>query len=322
MSKSSVNVLIFTYNQENLVKETLESVINQSYQNISKIIVADDGSTDETPHIIEEHALRNPLIEPVLAKKNKGIAYNMNRALKRVDADYVSFLDGDDLMFPQKIEKQVNYLDANPDLVACSHDMDVFDSSKGRSLGKFSEVISFKKIKGKIGVESIFDPSILLCPSSNMYRAEILPSDGFDTRVKYFYEFLFMVEVLIKGKLGFMDEVLGLYRLHSANVTSSPDFKELGLENTLIVYSIITSRYPELYSQVKKRKTATYLARILEYIRDGNNKRAKDLSKVLMSEGSIFKGFVAYMASFILSEERAEKLFKNKRLIKIFLKYG
>jgi glycosyltransferase involved in cell wall biosynthesis len=60
MSKPSVNILIFTYNQENLVKETIESVINQSYDNITRIIIADDGSTDKTPEIIERYALNNP----------------------------------------------------------------------------------------------------------------------------------------------------------------------------------------------------------------------------------------------------------------------
>lgn len=117
-----MNVLIFTFNQETIVKETIESILNQSYENINKIIIADDGSSDDTPYIIQEYALDNPQIEPILAKKNKEIAYNMNRALQRADGEYISFLDGDDLMFQQKIEKQVKYLNTNPDLVGCAHD--------------------------------------------------------------------------------------------------------------------------------------------------------------------------------------------------------
>ena len=58
----------------------------------------------------------------------------MNRALKQADGEYVAFLDGDDLMYNQKIEKQVNYLNLNTDLVSCAHDMDVFDTSKGMIL--------------------------------------------------------------------------------------------------------------------------------------------------------------------------------------------
>ncbi len=320
MSKTSVNVLIVTYNQENLVKDTLDSVLNQSYDNISKIIIADDGSTDETPNIIKEYALTNPSIKPILAKKNRGITYNMNRALKHTDGDYISFLDGDDQMYPQKIEKQVNYLDINHDLVGCMHDMDVFDSCMGKMLGKFSEVLSFKNnIEGKIQVESIFDPSILLCPSSSMYRSEILPVNGFDDRLEYWSEFLFIVEILMKGDLGFMDEVLGLYKLHGSNASLSVGMKESGLETALIVYSIIQSRYPELYSLVKRRRNATYLANILECVKDGNNEKAKNLSKILISEGNYFKGLGAFLLSSTLNKERAHKLLNNKRIMNFFV---
>ena len=321
MIKPTVNILIFTYNQEAIVKDTIESVINQSYENINKIIISDDGSTDRTRDIIMEYANNNPIIEPVLAKKNKGIAYNMNRAIKLVDGEYASFLDGDDLMYTDKIKKQVEYLSVNPDLVACAHDMDVFDSCKKKIIGKFTEKINFKKIDEKIDVKSLFDPSLLICPSSIMYRVKNIPENGLDTRIKYWYEFLFILEVLMNGDLGFIDEILGIYHLHSNNVTSSDDFKELGLENSLIVYSIILSRYPELYPLVKKRRNVTYLAKILENIQYGNNNKAKMLSKVLMSEGSFFKGFAAYFALLILNKKRADKLFQNKKFIKAFLKY-
>lgn len=322
MSKSSVNICIVTYNQENLVRDTLDSVLNQSYDNITKIVVADDGSTDETPNTIMEYASNNPSIQPILAKENKGITYNMNRTLKHADSDYVSILDGDDQMYPQKIEKQVEFLDINPDLTGCVHDMDVFDSCNGEMLGKFSEVISFKnKIEDRIRVESIFDPALLLCPSSTMYRFEKLPLSGYDNRVKYFSEFLFIVEVLMKGDLGFMDDVLGLYNLHGSNASLSKGMKESGLETALIVYSIIQSRYPELHSLVKRRRNATYLANILECVKDGNNEKAKNLSKVLISEGSYVKGLGAYLLSSIFNKERIDKLYQNKRLLKFFVKH-
>jgi glycosyltransferase involved in cell wall biosynthesis len=321
MAKPSVDILIFTYNQEKLVKDTIESVINQSYENISKIIVADDGSTDKTQELINAYAIDNPLIEPVLGKENKGIAYNMNRALKRSNAYYVSFLDGDDIMFQHKIKKQVEYLTKNPDLVACAHDMDVFDVCKGKSLGNFSEVINFKKVERKITLESLFNPSLLLCPSSIMYKSEIIPNNGLDSRLKYWYDFLFIVEVLIKGDLGVMDEVLGSYKLHEGNATKSIDMNELGLENALLAYSIIIAKYPELYSLVKKRRNATYVSKIMECIKKGDVDRAKKLSRILISEGSFSKGIVSYFLSSILNEKRVDSLLNNKGLLNFVLKH-
>ena len=172
MNGPPVDVAVIAYNQEELIKETIESVINQSYRNINQIIITDDGSTDNTPKIIEDYSLTNPLIKPILAKKNKGIAHNANRALKEISAKYVFFIAGDDLMHPLKIEKQMNYLKLNKDLVACAHDMDVYNSNTRKSLGKFSEIISFKKVKGELNVKSIFDPSLFICASSFLYKTE------------------------------------------------------------------------------------------------------------------------------------------------------
>lgn len=321
MTKPSVNVAIITYNHENLIKGSIDSVLNQSYDNITKIIIADDGSSDKNPEIIEYYASNNPIIEPILAKNNEGIAYNMNRALNHVDGEYMSILSGDDKMFPYKIEKQVNYLKKNPEVVTCVHNMDVFNFSSKQSLGKFSEVMSFKKIIGKAGVESLFDPSICHAASSVMYRTEKISEISFDERLKFRNDFLFDVEVLMKGKLGFIDEILGRYRIHGDNVTLSDEVKKFGLEDSLIAYSIIIARYPELHSLVNKRRNATYMANILECVRNGNSDRAKNLSKVLMSEGSYIKGLGAYLLSSIFNKERVDKLYQNKRLLKFFVKH-
>jgi glycosyltransferase involved in cell wall biosynthesis len=321
MDKFTVDIIVITYNQESLIKQTLDSIINQSYENINQIIVTDDGSSDETPIIISEYADNNPLIKPILAKKNKGIAYNINRGLNEIEADYVSIIGGDDLMYRHKIEKQVNYLNLNSDSVICAHDMDVFNTNIGKSLGKFSETVSFKKIQGKANVESIFDPSIFLCPSSFLYRSKIIPENGFDTRLKYLNDFVFSVDLLMEGNLGFIDEVLGTYRIHGNNVTCSEEAKTMGFEDALLAFSIMLSRYPELYKLIKQRKVATYLDQILKSIKNGDSNKARLLSKVLISEGSNIKGASAYLLSFILNKEIIDKIYGNRKLLQLFLKF-
>jgi glycosyltransferase involved in cell wall biosynthesis len=321
MNNPSVDVVIITYNQENLIKETIESVINQTYDNLMKIIITDDGSTDKTPKIIEDYAENNPIIKPILAKKNKGIAHNINRALKYVSSDYVCIMGGDDLMHTQKIEKQVNYLNSKDDLVACGHDMDVFNTNTNQSMGKFSEIISFKKVNGELNIKSIFDPSLFICPSSFLYIREKLPKNGFDTRLKYLNDFLFTVELLMKGNIGYTDEILGTYRIHGNNVTSSDDAKKMAFEDALIAFSIIISKYPELMKLVKKRKEALYIDQILKSVGEGNSKRAKILSKVLIYECSYFKGIGAYLISFMLNKERVDYIYQNRTLLKFFLRF-
>jgi len=153
-----------------------------------------------------------------------------------------------------------------------------------------------------------------------MYRYDVIPRNGFDCRVKFWSEFIFIVDVLMKGNLGFINEVLGQYTLHENNATSSRVMKESGFENALIVYSIILAKYPELHSLIKKRRSATYLAKIIESIKNDDIARAKNFSKVLISDGNYFKGLSAYLLSLILDKERIEKLYKNEKLMKFFIK--
>ena len=307
-----VSVVTITYNQEDYIAEAIESVLGQTYKNI-EIIVADDGSTDNNPTIINEYACKHSIIKPVLAKENKGIAYNMNRALELVEGEYVAWLDGDDLMLPHKIEKQVRYLNTNLDVIACGHDMEVFHSPTGESLGRHSKVISTKRVKGKIDVRFLFDPTIFLCPlSAIMLRREYIPAHGFDIRLKYANDYLFEIEVFRKGKIGYIDEVLGKYRRHSKAVTGRSDVEEIGFEERLIALSIAMARYPELYRLIKRRRTAFYLYEAVESIKRGDKRRAKNISKVLISEGSYIRGLFAYAASQILSEGLVNKAYNSK----------
>ena len=314
MSKENkeVDVLIISYNNEDFIKETMESVLNQNYSNIRKIIIADDGSKDSTQNIIKEYADKYPQIEPVLAKENKGIAHNVNRGLKRIKAEYVASMGGDDLMFPEKIEKQVEYLNNNPDVVVCSHDMDVFNSVNRQSMGCFSEILNYKKFKDKVGVEYLFDPAMSLCPPSYMFRSKVIPKKGYDTRLKLLSELIFDTEVLMNGKMGYIDEVLGIYRRNGNNVSTNNIRDEIGLEEFLIAYSIIVARYPELNKYVQRGKSALYFSKAMRCMMKGNKKRAKDLSKVLITEGNYVKGTFAYLISSIISSNFLNRVYESK----------
>lgn len=321
MNNPYVDVAIIAYNQENLIQETLDSAINQSYKNIGQIIVADDGSTDNTAKIIKDYASCNPKIKPVLSENNEGIPYNVNRALNYVKSDYVCIVGGDDLLHTDKIEKQLNYLSSNPHLVGCAHDMEVFNSEEGRNLGKFSEVISYKKVRGEISIEQLFEPSLFLCPSSILYKTDKIPKHFFDTRLKYLNDFLFNVDVLMEGNIGFIDDILGTYRIHGGNITTNTEAQKLAFEDALIALAIIISRYPELSSSVNRRKQALYMDQILKNIKEGNNSRAKLLSKNLISEGFYLKGISGFLLANTLNKDRIERIYQNRKVLGFFLKF-
>jgi glycosyltransferase involved in cell wall biosynthesis len=107
-----VSILIPTYNTEKFIRSTIESVQNQTYTNWEMILV-DDASTDNTIVIIEEFAQNDSRIKLFKLPENRGNGFARNAALEKATGKYIAYLDADDLWFPEKLEKQIQFLKAN-----------------------------------------------------------------------------------------------------------------------------------------------------------------------------------------------------------------
>lgn len=104
-----VSIITPTYNAEKFITETLKSVQNQTYQNWEMILV-DDASTDETVKIISAFAEKDSRIKLFKLEKNSGNGFARNIALEKAIGKYIAYLDADDLWFPNKLEKQIQFL--------------------------------------------------------------------------------------------------------------------------------------------------------------------------------------------------------------------
>lgn len=112
-----VSVLLPNYNNAPYLKEAIDSILNQTFTDFEFIIV-DDGSTDNSIEIINSYDdLRIILI---LKEENSGIVDTLNRGLENAKGEYLVRMDGDDISFPDRIEKLVYFLDENPEIGVCS----------------------------------------------------------------------------------------------------------------------------------------------------------------------------------------------------------
>jgi len=107
-----VSILTPTYNTEKFISGTIKSVQNQTYQNWEMILV-DDASTDKTVSIIEEFVRNDKRIKLFRLVKNSGNGFARNEALEKASGKFIAYLDADDLWFPEKLEKQIQFLKAN-----------------------------------------------------------------------------------------------------------------------------------------------------------------------------------------------------------------
>jgi glycosyltransferase involved in cell wall biosynthesis len=106
--KPLVSILIPAYNAEQWIAETIQSAINQTWQN-KEIIVVDDGSHDHTAEVARQFSSKGVV---VMSTKNQGAAAARNHALQLSQGDYIQWLDADDLLSPDKIELQLEALGA------------------------------------------------------------------------------------------------------------------------------------------------------------------------------------------------------------------
>jgi len=110
MKSPKVSVVIPTYNREKILHKTIESVLQQTYQDFELIIV-DDGSTDNTKMLVLEYVEQYKDQVHYVYQEHKNAACARNIGIKHARGEYIAFLDSDDIWLPTKLEKQVNYLD-------------------------------------------------------------------------------------------------------------------------------------------------------------------------------------------------------------------
>jgi glycosyltransferase involved in cell wall biosynthesis len=127
-----ISVVMPVYNEAGLLPAALDSVQRQSLVAFECVIV-DDGSTDATPQILADYARRDPRFR-VVTQPNGGISRALNAGLAAARAPWIARLDGDDVMLPNRLERQLAFAEADPGLAACGCYYDIIDMA-GRRRG-------------------------------------------------------------------------------------------------------------------------------------------------------------------------------------------
>lgn len=128
MSKK-VSIIMGIYNCSKTLEEAINSIINQTYTNW-ELIMCDDGSIDNTYSVAEKyHKIFPDKIILLKNEKNMGLNYTLNHCLQYATGDYVARMDGDDTSLPERLEKEVEFLDSHPNYAIVSTPMIFFDES-------------------------------------------------------------------------------------------------------------------------------------------------------------------------------------------------
>jgi len=109
-----VSVVIPAYNAEKFIAETIQSVLNQAFQDF-EVFVVNDGSKDKTPEIVQEFCSKDKRVQ-LINKENSGVSDTRNLGMSMAKGEYIALLDADDLWLPSYLEKKVHFLDNHKDI--------------------------------------------------------------------------------------------------------------------------------------------------------------------------------------------------------------
>ncbi|MDA2936669.1 glycosyltransferase [Acidobacteria bacterium AH-259-A15] len=229
-----VTAIIPAYNAEAFISQTIESVLAQMYQEL-EIIVVDDGSTDSTRRILQRYGDRIRYVY----QKNTGVSTARNTGVSIATGEYIALLDHDDLWLPEKLDKQIRILDADPDVALVYSDCYLVDFN-GRLLGKMFD--SLRPHRGRVLAE-LFLQNFIPCPTVIM-RKQVLDQVGlFSSDLCIAEEYEVFLKIAELYRIDFVDAPLAKYRVHETRLSRNI---ERGCKESIVVAEECLKRCPNL----------------------------------------------------------------------------
>jgi len=304
-SNPLVSIVIMCYNQETFIVDALESCLLQTYKNI-EICVSDDCSTDNTFFILLDYQKKYPHIIRIKQLPENmwkySLWFNVNSMLSMAQWKYIAWLDGDDIMSHDRIEKQVDFLEKNADHVWVSWWLEAFDHKTWQSLWNIHTWLNVRNRSPETLISSWNS-----IPPCLMFRNWLWVE--WSTSLKIMIDWLLYIEIAIKWKIGHLNECLGKYRIHWNN-----SIKKNLLLDHLLTLDIVDHKYSFIYSEeTQKARINIYWLYILEFFRQ-NGKNIKNLifcTRILLTCFRIDFFYTLQKIIFLFSKNLLNKIQKN-----------
>ena len=203
-----VSIVTPTYNQSAYLRETVESVLGQDYPHIEHIVI-DDGSTDDTPRVLEEYTGRIDWE----SQANMGQTPTINKGWQRARGEIVTWLNSDDTFTPGAVSKAVEYLRGRPGVGVVFGDT-LFTEPDGTPI---------ERSKARQGFD--YREFVLACenpipqPSAFIRRSVVDDAGLLDPHYYYFMDWDFFLRAGVRHRIEYTPELLSTYRLHPESKT-------------------------------------------------------------------------------------------------------
>lgn len=237
MNPILVTTIIPTYNRKHKIEEAIKSVLDQKRSDV-EIIVVDDGSTDGT----EEFLMEKNFPIKYIKKENGGVSSARNRGISEASGKYIAFLDSDDLWLENKLSKQIEYFENNPNVCLVYTDQYIEIDGENIDVTRFER----NKPSSKVVLPAFVDHTPIHTSTVMVKKQALDVVGGFDEALSVHEDSELWNRLSDYGEFGFIEEALGIYRWESAGEhITSQKYRKKFLENG--------RKYIDLYVQKKNR---------------------------------------------------------------------
>lgn len=245
----SLSIIIPAYNASEFITRTLTSVANQVCKP-DEVIVIDDGSTDDTSRLVSEFAEASDLRIKLTRQRNQGSSTARNRGIDESSGELLAFLDADDVIYPEFLSQAVLALSCYPHWVACFSDRDIVDRDGAliskdldhpvfRALTKARLENDFVELSDDMLFATMLNGSVI--PMTIICRRRhVVAVGGFDETLAYNEDRLFMLKLIKRGTLGYVDKPLGTWQRHDANKSGDANVLKQYAASELILKKVLS----------------------------------------------------------------------------------
>lgn len=299
-----VSICVVTYNSRLYIEETLDSVKKQTYSNL-ELIISDDNSTDDTVPFCEQWLKKNKAcfkrVELIKSKQNTGIAPNCNRAYFAACGEWIKGVAGDDVLFPDCIEKNVRFIKNHPEAqLIQSYNLYIDSNSYLLNRDRYEKDIFFFNACAEKQHEILLRKYVANTVSTFMKRSLFIEVGGFDEQIKMMEDYPFWLLCTGCGiKIHFMDELTMYYRIHQASISNGGEKNRLKILPPIFEYNFqVREKYILPYLMGVERYVAKWTVNWLRYFIDSrfNHKTWYNLFvyRVLIAPGLLMNKFTLH----------------------------
>jgi len=218
-SNPKVSVIMSVYNGEKYLEEAIKSILDQTFQDFEFLIV-DDGSSDRTPLILDEYKRKDQRIRIIKNPENIGLTKSLNKAIKEAKGEYIARQDVDDISLPQRLEKQVYFMENNRKIALLGSAVGI--------IGEENDILRKKVQCPKNQLTKRLKKRNFFVHGSLMIRKNILERVGFyDEEMKMAQDYELSLRISKVAPIACINEICYLLRRHEKMLSHKKFFEQV-----------------------------------------------------------------------------------------------